>query len=154
MLGLIQAPNCLVWVVLLLSRAVFLYCNHLSTCYAAALPSLCLIGGQSLLLFSTMLSLRDSCVLLRTGIRLWHQLLYLLIFLSCYIFVFLILLSFCLFCILSYIILIHSFVCVGPKCPFLYRCRVMLPFNSLVHCIGWVDWLCGEVLSNELIQDD
>ena len=109
--GHIQAPICLVWVVFLLYRAVFLHCNHLYICYGAALLSLGLIGGgeaSSCCCWPCWVS--ETRVLLRTDVRLWHHLLYLVIFLSCYLFVWSYLVILFCFCLLSYIFLsIHLF---------------------------------------------
>ena len=128
--GHIQAPICIVWVVFLSSQAVFLHFNHLYICYGAALLSLGLFGGGggSPLLLLTMLSLRDLCPV-AYGCKVVAPPFVSCYFLSCYFFVWsylVILLSF-----LSFVFhfLVHSFVCVGLRCPIVYRCRVMLPGN-------------------------
>ena len=135
----IQAPICLVWVIFLAYLAVSLYCNHLYIYYSAALLFLCLTGGGLLLVLSTMLSLSNSRVLCHTDVGSWHHLMYLVIFSSCCLPSWLVLLSFCLFCLLFDIFLVHSFVCVGLKWPIAYKCtgRVRLPGNWLVWV--WVD---------------
>ena len=115
--GHTQAPICLVWVVLLSSWEVFLYSDHLYICYGAAPLSVCLIGGGLLLLWSTMLSLSDSCpVAYRCKVMAPT-------FVSCYLFV---LLFFCQvlscypFAFLSYIF----------SCQFICLC-----WAQVSHCV-------------------